>query len=112
MIGKRSPINKLKANHKKLQSSQLKKREVKMKLKANGKKNIKQFNNKMGNKASNEKKVLNLNKSKTFSAIEDLCFKWLGADSNIFKEVNDRNMYMLITDVRKKAIELYNTEPE
>jgi hypothetical protein len=54
MIGKRSPINKLKANDKKLQSSQPKKREAKMKLKANGKKNIKQFNNKKGNKASNE----------------------------------------------------------
>jgi hypothetical protein len=83
-----------------------------MKLKANAKKNIKQFNNKMGNKASNEKKVMNLNKSKTFSAVEDQCYKWLGADSNIFNEVKDRNMYILITDVRKKAIELYNNEPE
>jgi hypothetical protein len=67
---------------------------------------------KKGNKASNEIKVMNLNKSKTFSAVEDQCYKWLGADSNIFKEVKDRNMYMLITDVRKKAIELYNNEPE
>jgi hypothetical protein len=55
---------------------------------------------------------MNLNKSKTFSAVENLCFKWLGADSNIFKEVKDRNMYILITYVRKKAIELYNKEPE
>lgn len=42
---------------------------------------------KKGHKASNETKLMNLNKSKTFTTVEKLCRLYLGQPSETFADV-------------------------
>ncbi len=81
-------------------------------MKANGKKNIKAFHEKKGHQASNEKKIKNLNKSKTFKTIENLCKLYLGQESEIYAEVKKEDMYIMFSDLKKQAIEKFKTVPE
>jgi hypothetical protein len=50
---------------------------LKKNLKVNGKKNIKNYHKAKGHKAANEIKIEDLNKSKTFRAVEKMCDRYL-----------------------------------
>jgi hypothetical protein len=73
-------------------------------LKANSKKIINKYNKKEGHKASNETKLMNLNKSKTFTTVEKLCRLYLGQASETFAEVKEKKMYIMWTDVAEQAV--------
>ena len=70
------------------------------------------INKKQGNKASNEKKIKNLNKSKTFSTIENLCKLYLGRESEIYADVKSEDMYIMFSDLKKQAIDKFKTVPD
>ena len=70
------------------------------------------INKKQGTKASNEKKIKNLNKSKTFSTIENLCKLYLGRESEIYADVKSEDMYIMFSDLKKQAIDKFKTVPD
>ena len=64
---------------------------------------MKTINMKKGNKASNEQKIEDLNKSKTFRAVESRCKHFLNMEKKIYEEVKSKDMYLTEEEVWKEA---------
>ena len=63
------------------------------------------LNKNMGNKASNEEKIEDLNKSKTFRAVERICRHYLKLKKVIYEEVKSKDMYITHGEMYKEAEE-------
>ena len=59
----------------------------------------------MGNKASNEEKIEDLNKSKTFRAVERHCKHFLNMEKANYEEVKSKDMYFTEGEMWKEAEE-------
>ena len=58
---------------------------------------------KKGKKPSNEQKIEDLNKSKTFRAVERHCKHFLNMEKAIYEEVKSKDMYLTEDEVWKEA---------
>jgi hypothetical protein len=64
---------------------------------------MKTINMKKGNKPSNEQKIEDLNKSKTFRAVERHCKDFLNRKKEIYEEVKSKDMYLTEDEVWKES---------